>query len=267
MQFGKASRQAAMNQIDLDPNRIPHHVAIIMDGNGRWANQRNKPRIFGHQRGMEVVKEVTKTASQLGVKVLTLYAFSTENWKRPRNEVGFLMKLPGKFFDTFVPELIEQNIRVQVMGYVDDLPVDTQQAVKRAIAQTAMNTGMVLNFALNYGGRAELTTAMQTLAQEVASGDLQPADITESQIADHLMTANLSPYQDPDLLIRTSGEQRLSNFLLWQLAYSEFVFIDEHWPDVTSEVFKRALKIYQSRQRRFGGLKKKQDDQVKESDS
>lgn len=266
MQFGKASGKKTTPQIELDLNRIPAHVAIIMDGNGRWAKQQNKPRIFGHQRGMEVVKEVTKTASQLGVKVLTLYAFSTENWKRPRTEVGFLMKLPGKFFDTFVPELIEQNVRVEVMGYLNDLPVDTQVAVQKAVAQTAGNTGMVLNFALNYGGRAELTTAMQALGQKVATGGLAPSDITEEMIADELMTANLSPYRDPDLLIRTSGEERLSNFLLWQLAYSEFVFIDEHWPDVTSEVFKRALKTYQGRHRRFGGLEEK-DNQVKETNS
>jgi len=259
--FFKKQTTVTPDQVaQLDKTRIPNHIAVIMDGNGRWAKRQNLPRIAGHQRGMEVVKDITKTASQLGVKVLTLYAFSTENWKRPETEVGFLMKLPGKFFDTFVPELMANNVRVNVIGYIDQLPADTRQAVDRAVAQTATNTGMILNFALNYGGRAEIVTGVQQLAQLVAEGHLAPEDINEQAISDVLMTAALGELADPDLLIRTSGEIRLSNFLLWQLAYAEFVFIDEHWPDMTPAVFERTIATYQARNRRFGGLAENKSD-------
>jgi undecaprenyl diphosphate synthase len=251
----KKSMAATAMTPEIDPNRIPNHVAIIMDGNGRWAKRQNMPRVAGHQRGMEVVKTVTKTASDMGVKVLTLYAFSTENWKRPETEVGFLMKLPGKFFDTFVPELIANNVRVMVMGYIDDLPEDTQRAVRDAINATKDNTGMILNFALNYGGRAEIVSGLQALGQAIAAGELNPDEIDEATISSSLMTAPLGDgLTDPDVLIRTSGEMRLSNFMLWQLAYAEFVFIDEHWPDVDADVFKRAIATYQGRDRRFGGI-------------
>lgn len=260
MLFNWTHKKSTPAMTELDMDRIPKHVAIIMDGNGRWAKKRNMPRVAGHQRGMEVVKEITKSANKLGVKVLTLYAFSTENWKRPETEVGFLMKLPGKFFDTFVPELVEQNVRVQVMGYIDQLPADTQRAINDAVAQTANNTGMVLNFALNYGGRAEITTGVQALAQRVAAGEMTVDEITEETVGASLMTAPLGEYADPELLIRTSGEQRLSNFLVWQLAYAEFVFMDEHWPEFTSETFEEAVKIYQGRDRRFGGLAENKSD-------
>lgn len=254
MFFKKKTEHVVAALPELDMTRIPAHVAIIMDGNGRWAKQQGLPRVAGHQRGMEVVKVITKTASDLGIKALTLYAFSTENWKRPETEVGFLMKLPGKFFDTFVPELIENNVRVKVMGYIEQLPTDTQRAVNDAIAATANNTGMVLNFALNYGGRAEIVTAVQEIAHTVADGQIKPDDIDDNMIAQHLMTSDLETVADPDVLIRTSGEIRLSNFMLWQLAYSEFVFVDQHWPDMTADNFKRALVMYQMRDRRFGGI-------------
>ncbi|MCM0582122.1 isoprenyl transferase [Weissella diestrammenae] len=240
--------------------RIPHHIAIIMDGNGRWAKAKGLPRIAGHQRGMDVVKTMTIAASDLGVKVLTLYAFSTENWKRPDNEVQFLMKLPGRFFDTFVPELIENNVRVEVMGYTDQLPVGTQKAVQAAVEQTAKNTGMVLNFALNYGARAEIITGVQQIAEQVLAGQIKPDQITEQTMATHLMTASLGEYGDPELLIRTSGEERVSNFLLWQLAYSEFVFLTKHWPEMDADELKRAILIYQNRHRRFGGLAENKSD-------
>lgn len=259
--FFKKQKTVVTDQLpQLDKTRIPNHVAVIMDGNGRWAKRQNLPRVAGHQRGMEVVKDITKAASDLGVKVLTLYAFSTENWKRPETEVGFLMKLPGKFFDTFVPELIEKNVRVNVMGYIAQLPSDTQRAVNDAIAQTANNTGMVLNFALNYGGRAEIVTGVQQIAAQVAAGELQPEQINDATIDAALMTAPLGEFADPDVLIRTSGEMRLSNFLLWQLAYAEFVFIDERWPEVTPAVFEKALAMYQARDRRFGGIAENQSD-------
>ncbi|AMV61624.1 Undecaprenyl diphosphate synthase [Pediococcus damnosus] len=234
---------------------IPNHVAIIMDGNGRWAQKRHLPRIAGHREGMNTVKKVTMSASNLGVKVLTLYAFSTENWKRPSGEVSFLMHLPADFFDTFVPDLIKANVRVNVIGYVDQLPDYTQTAVKNAVADTAQCTGMILNFAFNYGGRAEIVTAVKKIAQKVSDQELTLDEITDETIDSNLMTADLKPYADPDLLIRTSGEERISNFLLWQIAYSELVFTDQLWPDFSDQTLKDCIYQYQQRNRRFGGLK------------
>lgn len=244
-----------IKELQLDPYKIPSHIAIIMDGNGRWAQKRGLPRIAGHKRGMEVVKNITKAASDLGVKVLTLYAFSTENWKRPENEVRFLMSLPIKFFNTFVPDLIKNNIRVNVMGYVDQLPEKTQRAVNDAIGQTKNNTGMILNFALNYGGRAEIVTGVKHIASEIENGRLSSEQIDEKTISEALMTAAVAPYNDPDLLIRTSGEERISNFLLWQLAYSELVFTDQLWPDYQPQNLIHDITEFQKRDRRFGGVK------------
>ncbi|MFD1485718.1 isoprenyl transferase [Lacticaseibacillus baoqingensis] len=248
--------KANQNAPRLDPAKIPAHIAIIMDGNGRWAKKRLLPRIAGHKQGMEVVKTIAKAASHLGVKVLTLYAFSTENWKRPSSEVNYLMKLPVDFFNTFVPELIAENVKVQVMGELDALPAHTRQAAENAMADTAANTGMILNFALNYGSRDEIVQAVRQLGQAVATGELAPEAINEKTISAQLMTADLGPLADPDLLIRTSGEERLSNFLLWQLAYSELVFSPTLWPDFTPNTLRDAIAEYQSRDRRFGGLTK-----------
>ncbi|MGX7262749.1 isoprenyl transferase [Enterococcus crotali] len=240
---------------------IPKHVAVIMDGNGRWAQNRRLPRIAGHKEGMNTVKKITKHASKLGIKVLTLYAFSTENWKRPTDEVSFLMQLPVDFFDTFVPELIKENVKVHVMGYKEYLPAHTQDAVERAIEQTRNNTGMVLNFALNYGSRAEIITAVKEIAEKAANSELSPADITDETIADHLMTGFLAEeLRDPELLIRTSGEERISNFLLWQIAYSELFFTDALWPDFNDELLEHALASFQNRNRRFGGLKETKEE-------
>ncbi|WP_086312940.1 isoprenyl transferase [Enterococcus sp. 7F3_DIV0205] len=240
---------------------IPKHVAVIMDGNGRWAQNRRLPRIAGHKEGMNTVKKITKHASKLGIKVLTLYAFSTENWKRPTDEVSFLMQLPVDFFDTFVPELIKENVKVHVMGYKEFLPEHTQDAVERAIEQTKDNTGMVLNFALNYGSRAEIVTAIKDIAEKAANSELSAEDITETTIADHLMTGFLpEDLRDPELLIRTSGEERISNFLLWQIAYSELFFTDALWPDFNSELLESALASFQNRNRRFGGLKESEEE-------
>lgn len=238
---------------------IPRHIAIIMDGNGRWAQARHLPRIAGHKEGMNTVKKITTYASKLGVKVLTLYAFSTENWKRPSSEVEFLMKLPVDFFDVFVPELVKENVKVTVMGYKEYLPKHTQKAVENAIEQTKDNTGMVLNFALNYGSRAEILTAVNKLLEEVKQGkDIEEVD--EEMFSNYLMTASLpKKMQDPDLLIRTSGEERISNFLLWQIAYSELFFTDSYWPDFSLENLEEAIGSFQQRQRRFGGLKTKGD--------
>ncbi|MCK6257042.1 isoprenyl transferase [Fictibacillus sp. KIGAM418] len=246
--FWKKDEKSVM---DIKDDLIPAHVAIIMDGNGRWAKRRGLPRVAGHHEGMKVVKKVVKHASDLGVKVLTLYAFSTENWKRPRDEVDFLMKLPGEFLNSFLPELIEQNVRVTIMGHKEVLPIHTIQAVDEAIEKTKNNTGLVLNFALNYGSRNEITTALTQIIQDIGKGAVKQEDVSEELISQYLMSASLP---DPDLLIRTSGEVRLSNFMLWQLAYSEFWFTDINWPDFTEEHLKKAIYDYQNRGRRYGGV-------------
>lgn len=250
-----AKKDPVSENMAIDMERIPHHIAIIMDGNGRWAQKRHLPRVAGHKQGMQTVKTITIAASNLGVKVLTLYAFSTENWKRPSSEVNYLMQLPIRFFSTFVPDLVKNNVRVMVMGDIQRLPAKTQQAVNDAIADTANCDGMVLNFALNYGSRDEITRAVQEVAAAVQAGTISPEAIDEELVSQHLMTASLGEFADPDLLIRTSGEERISNFLLWQLAYSELEFVPEHWPDFDAESLKRAIVEFQGRHRRFGGLK------------
>lgn len=236
---------------------IPKHIAIIMDGNGRWAQNRRLPRIAGHKEGMNTVKKITKHANHLGIKVLTLYAFSTENWKRPTEEVNFLMQLPVDFFDTFVPELIKENVQVHVMGYKEFLPKHTQKAVEQAIEQTKNNTGMILNFALNYGGRGEIVTAVKEIGEKIENKLLSIDEIDEALISDNLMTRFLpANLRDPELLIRTSGEERISNFLLWQIAYSELFFTDALWPDFNDKLLETAIASFQNRSRRFGGIKK-----------
>lgn len=250
-----AKKDPVSENMAIDMERIPHHIAIIMDGNGRWAQKRHLPRVAGHKQGMQTVKTITIAASNLGVKVLTLYAFSTENWKRPSSEVNYLMQLPIRFFSTFVPDLVKNNVRVMVMGDIQRLPSKTQQAVNDAIADTANCDGMVLNFALNYGSRDEITRAVLEVAAVVQAGTISPEAIDEELVSQHLMTAPLGEFADPDLLIRTSGEERISNFLLWQLAYSELEFVPEHWPDFDAESLKRAIVEFQGRHRRFGGLK------------
>lgn len=234
---------------------LPNHVAIIMDGNGRWAQKRLMPRIAGHKEGMQVVKRIALYANKLGINVLSLYAFSTENWKRPSDEVSFLMKLPVEFFSTFIPELNENNIRVTTTGFIEALPDHTRKAVLDAQQQTANNTGLILNFALNYGARAELLEAVHHVALAYHQGQCTEEQLRDPAFfAQHLQTAPLAELAEPDLLIRTSGEQRLSNFMLWQAAYSELYFTEVHWPDFTTEHFAQALGTYQQRNRRFGGV-------------
>lgn len=229
-----------------------NHLAIIMDGNGRWAKKRHLPRFVGHRHGMDNIRRIALEANQLGIKVLTLYAFSTENWARPTDEVNYLMKLPIDFFDKFMPELMENNVKVNIMGYQDHLPEKTAKVVKKAMTDTEKNTGMILNFAFNYGSRREIVTAVQDIASEVKAGTLQPDDINEIVLSDHLLTNPLKPYDDPDLLIRTSGEERLSNFLLWQMAYTEFAFTEKLWPDFNEDDLQEMIATYQGRERRFG---------------
>ncbi|BDG48019.1 MULTISPECIES: isoprenyl transferase [Parageobacillus] len=236
---------------DILQHPIPKHVAIIMDGNGRWAKKRALPRAAGHYEGMQVVRKITRFANELGIKILSLYAFSTENWKRPKSEVEYLMKLPEQFLTTFLPELIEENVNVRVIGNTEQLPEHTRRAVEKAIYETKDNTGLILNFALNYGSRAEITYAVQQIAKEIQNGRLSPEQITEELVSSYLMTKDLT---DPDLLIRTSGEIRLSNFMLWQLAYTEFWFTDVLWPDFTEQHLLEAIAAFQKRNRRFGGV-------------
>ena len=236
---------------DLDIHNLPEHIAIIMDGNGRWAKKRKMPRIKGHYEGMQTIKKVTRQASHLGIKYLTLYAFSTENWSRPESEVNYIMNLPVNFLKTFLPELIEKNVKIETIGFLDAVPQSTIEAINYAKEKTKNNTGLKLVFAINYGGRAELVQSMKSIYDELQRNGQNSDDIDELMISKHLMT---HPYPDPDLLIRTSGEQRLSNFLIWQASYSEFIFNEKLWPDFDGEELKQCIKIYQSRQRRFGGL-------------
>lgn len=232
---------------------LPCHIAIIMDGNGRWAKKRALPRIAGHHEGMKVVRKVARIADDLGgIKVLTLYAFSTENWKRPKNEVEYLMSLPEKFLSSFLPELMERNIKVIMMGNKDGLPKHTQNVLNDAIEKTKYNTGLILNFAMNYGSRDEIVQAMKAILTNVNDGKLSIDEVDEFTINQYLMTCSLP---EPDLLIRTSGEVRLSNFMLWQLAYTEFWFTETLWPDFDEPTFLEAIHAYQKRNRRYGGLK------------
>lgn len=247
--FKKKKQPTDSFQLDLD--NIPSHVAIIMDGNGRWAKKRGLPRVAGHKEGMDVVKKIVRRASDLNIQVLTLYAFSTENWKRPKNEVEYLMKLPDQFLNTYLPELHENNVRVQTIGDFEQLPSHTKNAVDNAKVQTQHNTGLVLNFALNYGSRYEMVQATKQIAQNVQKGHLNIEDIDEDVFGSYLYTHHVP---DPDLLIRTSGEIRLSNYLLWQLAYSEFWFTEVLWPDFSEQLFEKALHDYQQRKRRYGGV-------------
>ena len=218
----QSKKEDATEIISLDSNNIPKHIAVIMDGNGRWAKKRNLPRIAGHKEGMSTVKRIAIAADELGVKAMTLYAFSTENWKRPTEEVSFLMKLPGDFFGTFMPELQERNMKIQLIGFIDELPEATKSIVLKAVEDTKNNTGMVLTFALNYGSRAEIIEATKAISTLVKQGELEIENIDEAIFESHLQTQFLGELQTPDLMIRTSGEVRLSNFLLWQLAYSEY---------------------------------------------
>lgn len=239
---------------EINNGPIPNHVAVIMDGNGRWAQEQGLERSEGHAEGVEAIRRITRIANSMGVKVLTLYAFSTENWKRPIKEVQYLMGLPSKFFERFIPELMEENVKVMVTGFEQKVPDFTKRAIFKAIEKTKDNTGMILNFAFNYGGRAEIVEATKEISQAILNGQLKVNQINEELISTYLLTAQLNEYQDVDFLIRSSGEERISNFLLWQNAYSEFYFTDVLWPDFDEEVFKNAIIEYQARNRRYGGV-------------
>ena len=241
--------------MNLQQQKMPQHVAMIMDGNGRWAKSRLMPRTVGHKAGVDTIKRIANHAHKLGIKLLTLYAFSTENWGRPVEEVKYLMNLPQLFFKSFMPELMKHQVKVETIGNVQALPEATLEILEQAKAQTANNSGLILNFAINYGGQEELTQACRSLANQVQKGQLQPDQIDSMMIQNQLTTAKFGPLALPDLVIRTSGELRLSNFLLWQLAYSELYFTDTLWPDFREDDFDQALASYQQRQRRFGKVK------------
>ena len=233
------------------PAVLPRHVAIIMDGNGRWAAQRHLPRAAGHRAGVEAVRSVTRAARAMGLEALTLYAFSSENWRRPEDEVGALMKLLKFFIRNDLAELVRENVRLRVLGDYRRFPADVVELVDDALARTAANTGPILAIALNYGAQAELVTAARRLAERAAHGGLAPETIDAAAIEAELETRDLPPL---DLLIRTSGEQRLSNFLLWQAAYAELLFVDTLWPDFDAAALAAALDSFGKRQRRYGGL-------------
>lgn len=233
----------------IDHNRLPQHVAIIMDGNGRWASKRNKPRTFGHEAGVEAVRKTVRAAAELGIKYLTLYTFSVENWKRPREEVTALMKLLSKTTRREIDELNRNNVRLITTGRIEGLSLSRRQALNLAMEKTKNNGGLILNLALNYGGRTEIIDAVRSIAEAVRTGRLDPVNIDEGLFSKHLYTAALP---DPDLLIRTSGEMRISNFLLWQTSYTEMYVTDVLWPDFDRKELFEAVIEYQKRDRRFG---------------
>lgn len=235
----------------VDPARLPTHIAIIMDGNGRWAKRRLLNRVKGHEKGAETVRTVVRTCREIGIQFLTLYAFSTENWQRPKAEVSALMALLKKFIGTEKAELQQQNIRLNVLGEMESLPGDLQSALNDIVSLTRNNAAMTVNLALSYGGRAEIVKMVREIAREVQAGRLAPDAIDAGMVARHLYTGTMP---DPDLLIRTSGEMRISNFLLWQIAYAEIFVTPTLWPDFDREEFLAILRHYQARERRFGKI-------------
>jgi undecaprenyl diphosphate synthase len=246
-----ADRAEAQLLAELDLKRLPQHIAIIMDGNGRWAERRRLPRVAGHRAGVKAARAVIETCARLKVPALTLYAFSVENWRRPKAEIDFLMRLLREYLRKELPVIQRNNIRLQVIGRPGQLPAAVQRDVEHAMQATAKNTGMELVVALNYGGRAELVDAFNAILDRVRHNGLAAFRADEQTISDHLYTAGLP---DPDLLIRTSGEMRVSNFLLWQIAYAEIYVTETLWPDFTRARLLEALLDYQKRERRYGGL-------------
>ena len=235
----------------INPERLPAHIAVIMDGNGRWARRRGQLRVAGHKAGMRPVRTVIETCSQMGIQTLTLYAFSIENWKRPRTEIEMLWRLLRTYLRLELPEMMRQQIRMNAIGRLDALPPQVHAELLEVLAETAANRGLQVNLAINYGGRAEIVDAVKALVEAARRGEVTAESIDEAAISAHLYTAGIP---DPDLLIRTSGEMRVSNFLLWQIAYAELYVTETLWPDFTRADLLRAILDYQKRDRRFGGL-------------
>ena len=231
------------------PNSIPQHVAIIMDGNGRWAKKQGLLRVQGHEVGVQRVEEIIKAAQEKGIRYLTLYAFSKENWRRPKEEVEFLMGLLSSYLDKKIDAMVRNNCVFNVIGEIEDLPVNLQKKLRQAMETSKKNTGIVVTFALSYSGRREILRACQKLAEQVVRGLLKPSEITEEIFSKNLYTAGMP---DPELLIRTSGELRISNFLLWQISYAELYITQKFWPEFTRDEFEKALENYKCRERRFG---------------
>lgn len=231
---------------------IPRHVAVIMDGNGRWAKKKSLPRVMGHNAGMKSMKEIVKKSSKMGIEYLTVYAFSTENWKRSTEEVSGIFNLLVRYVDSELQELHENNVKVNILGDWSKLPEDAKERLKKTLELTEHNTGLKFNIALNYGAREEIKIAVKEIAEKVKCGDINLDDIDDNLISSFLFTGKLN-IPDPDLLIRTSGEIRLSNYLLWQIAYSEMIFTDILWPDFTAEIFENIISEFGNRERRFGG--------------
>ena len=236
----------------LDPDKLPKHVAAIMDGNGRWAKKRAMNRVRGHEEGTESVRVIVRTSRNIGIKYLTLYAFSEENWRRPRHEIAALMSILKRFLKSELPEMLENGIRLKAIGSIDKLPEDARKILASTIEKTAENEDMTLSLALSYGSRQEISRAVKKIAMKVQAGDIKVDDITEDIINENLYTADIP---EPDLLIRTSGEYRLSNFLLWQSAYTEIFVTPTLWPDFREEEYIKALADFQKRERRFGGTR------------
>ncbi|MBC2575842.1 isoprenyl transferase [Peptostreptococcus canis] len=237
---------------DIDLEKVPKHIAIIMDGNGRWAKSKMMPRTFGHKAGVETIRKVVKECSRLGVGYLTLYAFSTENWKRPKEEVSALMTLLVSYLRKELDELHKNNVKILTIGDITKLPEPCVIELNKSIEKTKDNDGLVLSLALNYGGRADIIESIKSIALDVRDERLNISDIDEDLFSSYLSTKSII---DPDLVIRTSGEQRLSNFLLWEVAYSEFYYTDIHWPDFDEKELQKSIYSYQKRDRRFGGIK------------
>lgn len=247
--FKSKKQQKLSNEIDRD--NIPKHIAIIMDGNGRWAKEKNLPRTMGHKAGVETIRRIIKESHVIGVKYLTLYAFSTENWKRPKEEVGALMKLLVQYLRSEIVELNENGVVIKILGETSKLPDDAQKEINDAVELTKNNKGLVVNIAFNYGGRDEILRAVNAITNNVKNGDMNPNEVTEDVFESYLYTKGTP---DPDLIIRPSGEKRISNFLLWQCAYSEFWYSNVNWPDFKERDLHRAIYDYQNRDRRFGGV-------------
>jgi undecaprenyl diphosphate synthase len=239
-------------RVEIDSNSLPKHIAIIMDGNGRWASKRALPRVFGHKAGMEALREVVKACSDIGIKILTVYAFSTENWNRPTDEVSYLMNLLIEYMRKEINELNKNKVKIKILGDISGIPKVTREEVENAARLTENNEGIQFNIALNYGSRAEIISACKRIAEDFKEGKISSEEITEDLVSEHLFTKGDI---DPDLIIRTSGEKRLSNFLLWQSAYSELVFVEEMWPDFNRKHLEKAILEYQNRDRRFGLVK------------
>ena len=243
---------SAISQLSAEAKaQLPQHVAIIMDGNGRWAKQRHLPRIEGHRQGAESARVVIRTAGDLGIKYLTLYAFSAENWNRPKDEVDTLMKYLINYLKSETPDLNKNNVRLEAIGQIYRLPENVQEQLRKSVLTLSKNNGLTLVLALSYGGRNEIVEGVRAIAEKVRRGQLEPADITEQTVSQHLWTRAMP---DPDLLIRTSGEMRVSNFLLWQISYAEFVITPTLWPDFRKPQLYEALEEYAKRHRRFGGV-------------